>query len=467
VTFDWVASLTKGVFVHTLQLASFLPRDLRSLTLRTDLHFEPTAPARSRPQELPVIALGGGVTLAAVLNVLHQGGIPCYALCPQTDFVRRSRWYRALPTALPNPRPPDLEALLESLEIESGVLLPCSDDWLRAVATLPAPLASRFPSSTSGPSVEVLIDKWRFARLLERFGIPHPRTQLISSREQFAALPDCNFDGAILKPLSSVHFASRHGVKGYLVENRRQAEAVIDKLELPIMLQEFIPGPPNAGYFLDGFRDRTGHITAIFARRRLRMYPSKLGNSTFIESLPLRALHGAAILLEYLLEKISYRGVFSAEFKFDERDRAFKLIEINARPWWYVEFASRCGVDVCTMAYRDALGLPVDKVRDYEVGRRCIFALNDLRAWRERGQNRGAGPWSLFRSWLRSDSTPFHWNDPAPALSHLAQTVASLVRASLHTGTPIESKLEAQPSTQREQPHIPPSPRVQDASLVK
>jgi hypothetical protein len=123
------------------------PSDLRSFTLRTDLPIEPTAPARSRPQELPVIAWGG-VTLAAVLNVLHQGGIPCYALCPQTDFVRRSRWYRALPTALPNPRPPDLEALLESLEIESGVLLPCSDDWLRAVATLPASLASRFPSST-------------------------------------------------------------------------------------------------------------------------------------------------------------------------------------------------------------------------------------------------------------------------------------------------------------------------------
>jgi predicted ATP-grasp superfamily ATP-dependent carboligase len=326
---------------------------------------------------------------------------------------------------LANPRPPDLETLLEGLEIESGVLLPCSDDWLRAVATLPPPLASRFLSSTSGPSVDALIDKWRFARVLEQFGVPHPRTQLISSREKFAALPDYHFDGAILKPLSSADFASRHGVKGYLVESRRQAEAVIDKLELPIMLQEFIPGPPNAGYFLDGFRDRTGRITALFARQRLRMYPSRLGNSTFIESLPLRALHGAAFPLEYLLEKISYRGVFSAEFKFDERDRAFKLIEINARPWWYVEFANSCGVDVCTMAYRDALGLPVEAIKDYEVGRRCVFALNDLRAWRTPCQQGEASLWSLFRSWLSTDSTPFHWVDRAPALSNLGRAVAT------------------------------------------
>jgi D-aspartate ligase len=420
--------------------ASFLSPRPAATYLHTEPYIEPSVPTSLRPEPLPVIALGGGVTLAAALNVLRQSGIPSYALCPQTDFVQRSRWYRALPTALPNPGPNDLEALLESLEMESAVLLPCSDDWLRAVATLPASLARRFPSSTSRSCVELLTDKWRFAGLLERFGVPCPRTQLISSREQFDNLPDSHFAGAILKPLSSVDFACRHGVKGYLVGNRRQATERIDQLDLPIMLQEFIPGPPNTGYFLDGFRDRTGRITARFGRQRLRMYPQKLGNSTFIESVPLRALHGAALPLEYLLEQISYRGVFSAEFKFDERDRAFKLIEINARPWWYVEFASRCGVDVCTMAYRDALGLPVHAIEDYEVGRRCVFALNDLRAWREQSHRLNANLWSLFWSWLNSDSTPFHWNDPAPALRYLGQTVAGFIRTGLRRETTLESE---------------------------
>ena len=467
-TFDCPVSLTTAAFAHTLHAGVVpLPCDLPPHTLHTEPYIEPYVSANVRPQPLPVIALGGGVTLTAALNVLRQSEIPSYALCPQTDFVQHSRWYRALPTALPNPGPNDLQVLLESLEIESAVLLPCSDDWLRAVATLPASLARRFPSSTSRSCVELLTDKWRFAALLERFGVPRPRTQLISSREQFDHLPDSHFAGAILKPLSSVDFACRHGVKGYLVGNRREAANLVNQLELPIMLQEFIPGPPHAGYFLDGFRDRTGRITALFGRQRLRMYPQKLGNSTFIESVPLHDLHGAVLPLEYLLEKISYRGVFSAEFKFDERDGAFKLIEINARPWWYVEFASRCGVDVCTMAYRDALGLPVDAVEDYEVGRRCVFALNDLRGWREQRHGSNANLWSLFWSWLNSDSTPFHWNDPAPALRYLGQTVAGFFPTGLRRKPTLESQRTVKKGAPSE--HLQPitAPRIGSASAAK
>jgi len=60
--------------------------------------------------------------------------------------------------------------------------------------------------------------------------------------------------------------------------------------------------------------------------------------------------------------------VFSAEFKFDERDGLFKLLEVNARPWWYVDFADRCGVDVCGMAFRDALGEEIEPVTGYKLG---------------------------------------------------------------------------------------------------
>lgn len=378
-----------------------------------------------------MLALGSGVTLAAVLNVLHTVGIPAYALCPDGDFVRGSRWYRPLPGEGGTATPENLQSILEHLSLEQAVLLPCSDDWLRAVANLPEPLAERFPSSTPGEGVHSLVNKWQFSQLLTSLQIPQPRTLLISAREHFDALDDRAFQGAILKPLSSVEFASRHGVKGYLVENREQAAALFQQLDLPVMLQEFIPGPPTAGYFVDGFRDRTGRISAMFARRRLRMYPPRLGNSTYIESVPLREVESAALFLECLLEKMSYRGIFSAEFKFDDRDGVFKLIEINARPWWYVEFAAKCGVDVCSMAYFDALGQPVEPVTTYEVGRRCVFALNDLRAWKDGSFQKRVSLASLLRSWARCDSTPFHWNDPRPGLRYLGGSVYTFLRSAL------------------------------------
>jgi D-aspartate ligase len=113
----------------------------------------------------------------------------------------------------------------------------------------------------------------------------------------------------------------------------------------------------------------------------------------------------------------SYRGVFSAEFKLHNGDGVFKLVEINARPWWYVQFASQCAMEVCTMAYRDALGLPIAPVEDYEVDRRLhpppemIYAVEG----RHYDYIPSLGP--LLRSWIHSNSTPFHRNDPAPALA--------------------------------------------------
>jgi D-aspartate ligase len=378
-----------------------------------------------------MIALGGGVTLAAVLNCLHKSGIAAYAVAPTGDFVRHSRWYRPLPGNGAEPRPENLKDVLRSLPIERAVLLPCSDDWLSAVTALPAWLSARFPSSTAGACVDVLADKWRFAQLLDSLSLPHPRTHLLASNQQFHSLPESAFSGAILKPLSSVEFAARHGVKGYLVESYADAQEVLRQLDLPIMLQEFIPGPPTAGYFLDGFRDREGVICAMFARRRERMFPAKLGNSTALTSVPLSELEGAVGDLESLLEKIRYRGIFSAEFKRDARDGLFKLIEINARPWWYVEFASVCGVDVCSMAYEDALGMPIVPVKEYKIGRRCVFVINDLRAWRGQRRVDQTSCWSLLRAWIRSDSTPFHWSDPGPAFYCLRANVIEFLRAKL------------------------------------
>ena len=59
-------------------------------------------------------------------------------------------------------------------------------------------------------------------------------------------------------------------------------------------------------------------------------------------------------------QAVSYRGIFSAEFKCDDRDGFFKILEVNARPWWYVEAAACAGMDVCSMAYHDALGPTVE-----------------------------------------------------------------------------------------------------------
>jgi predicted ATP-grasp superfamily ATP-dependent carboligase len=160
------------------------------------------------------------------------------------------------------------------------------------------------------------------------------------------------------------------------------------------------------------------------------MSPPDFGNSTLQISVPLSATGDAERTLRELFTDIAYRGIFSAEFKRDPRDDTFNLIEVNARPWWYVDFAARCGVNVCALAMRDALGEPVETISNYAVGRRCVFPYYDLEAIRA---ERIAGRLGLFewaRSWLGPYQPIFRWSDPLPAIGEVATLIgARLARA--------------------------------------
>lgn len=367
---------------------------------------------------LPAVALGGGVTLSAVLGLLHASRITTFAVADAGDIAGYSRWYRPLPGCGSNPKPADLEELLGRSGLDSAVLVPCADDWLRAVASLPTKLARRFPSSTAPVmSINLMTNKWRFAQLLERLQIPHPKTWLVRSRVELSGLPESEFENAILKPLSSVEFARKYGRKGFLVHSRTEALSRMEGIEYPILLQEFIPGAPSTSFFLDGFVDAKGRLRAGFARQRLRMHPPNLGNSTLMISIPIQEVRPVLDDLRTLFVTTAYRGAFNAEFKFDARDSRFKLIEINARPWWYIEFAARCGIDVCSMMYGDALGVPVSSEGDYRVGCRCVLAMNDLLGWRH-SQNGGGSLFSWLRPWWGAESALFHWSDPGPGFAY-------------------------------------------------
>jgi D-aspartate ligase len=370
---------------------------------------------------IPALVFGVGVTLTGVLRTLGQAGVRVYAVCDRADIATRSRWYEPPPGGdTSTVTPASLPAFLENCGLSRAVLIPCSDDWARAVASLPSSLTDRFQSS--GPSsdvVDTMVDKWKFARLLDQAGVPHPQTRLLDSAEAMQHLPDSAFRGAFLKPLSSAEFAKRHGVKGFTVESRAEAISLLSVLDLPVMLQEYIPGPPTSHYFVEGFRDRTGKIRGLLARQRLRMFPLDLGNSSLMVSVSLDDVAPAVAALTRLLERVGYRGVFSAEFKRDARDDQFKILEVNARPWWYVEFAARCGVDVCPMTYRDALGLPVETVTEYQVGRRCMMFAIDMLAFYALRQKKNAlslGDW--MESLRNADDALFSARDPLPALAH-------------------------------------------------
>ena len=185
-----------------------------------------------------------------------------------------------------------------------------------------------------------------------------------------------------------------------------------------VILQEYVPGPPTEHFFIDGFMDQHHSVRARFARQRLRMYPPDFGNSTYMVSVPIATVQPAMDALETLLRHLHYRGIFSAEYKRDPRDGKFHLIEVNARPWWYVGYAEHCGVPVCEMAYADALGLPLPKQPPYPIGSKCAYPHFDAQeySWRRRQGMQHASLLAYAAAWLTSYKPVFAWDDPRPAI---------------------------------------------------
>lgn len=374
-----------------------------------------------RRHAVPVLILGGGITALGAMRCLGRRGVPLYVAGSRVGLITRSRWYRVLPEEGPNEfSEQDLGYRLEQLTIRRMVLLPCSDAWVMAVSQLKPELATRFSSSVAPPeTLQQMVDKEFFAETLVRLGLPHPRTVVLRESGALEAVPEDQLQGCFLKPNQSTVFAQCYGVKALRFRDRAEALRLFKDASakgIKVMLQEFIPGPPTRHVFVEGFVDRHGRICGLLARRRIRMFPDEFGNSTLSVSIPLAEVSGAVETMHRLLSVVWYRGVFSAEFKFDERDGLFKLLEVNARPWWYVDFAARCGVDVCGMAYRDALGREIEPVTSYQVGRRCVYPRLDLQNWLGDRGARALNGWSLLQSWIGAHQPFFSWEDPMPGI---------------------------------------------------
>lgn len=392
------------------------------------------------------LALGSGPTLLGVLRSLSETGAQVVALPDVDHITRRSRWYRPADKSFTGLTPESLATRLELLP-SGTVLMPCSDIWVRSVAALPEESRRRWPACAAALSaLDVLVDKGHFGATLDRLGLPRPSTRAITSTKEVDEISDRELEYSFLKPVDSQQFFARFGVKAFRITDRANAreklrEAVDAGLEL--VLQEYVPGPPTNHYHIDGFVDRKGVVRALFARQRLRMSPPDFGNDTLMVSVPLSETGDSCSNLDTLFSDIGYRGIFSAEVKRDERDGRFKLIEINARPWWYVEFATRCGVNVCELALRDALGEQVQTISSYAVGRRCVYPYYDREAalteW-------SAGRLSLSswaRSWLGAYQPIFRWSDPLPA----GAEIGSLLLGRIRRGRRTQSK------------HMPSSPQ--------
>jgi predicted ATP-grasp superfamily ATP-dependent carboligase len=383
---------------------------------------------RGPSSPLPALILGKHITALGALRTLAGHGIETYGAEATDDVITRSRWYRPTERQIPETTDSEVvERFLMGLSLDRAVLISASDRWTLAAAGLSEAARRRFPISLgSRPTVEAFVDKERFRELIATLPIPAPRCRPISGPDDIEQASDAELESAFLKPTDSQAHRWLFGTKGAFITSRAWAAdhvAQAARSGVRFMLQEWIPGGPSQTVLLDAFVDRRGELKGMMARRRIRNDPPYLANTACDVTIPLDEVEDAVTSTRILLEAVPHRGVLNAEFKYDARDRRFKIIEVNTRLFWFNAHCARAGLDLPWMSYLDAQDLPIPTVRSYQVGRYGLYGPPDAAAIVRalRSFQRPRGP--ILRPWLLGDHAAFWWTDPLPGLIDGANVV--------------------------------------------
>lgn len=195
-----------------------------------------------------------------------------------------------------------------------------------------------------------------------------------------------------------------------------------DGAALP-MVQEFISGF-GCGFF--ALYDR-GHCKRIFMHKRIRETPPSGGASCCASSFYDERLKEYGLRL---LDRLNWHGVAMAEFRYDERDGQYKLLEINPKFWGSLDLAVAAGVDFPYALCQMAAGKRLDYSESYKRKLRYHWPLPELQHTWQYPPSLAAVLTDLLNPAVKSN---FWWSDPKPnliePLSRLRpQTRASLIR---------------------------------------
>jgi predicted ATP-grasp superfamily ATP-dependent carboligase len=376
--------------------------------------------------ETGALVVGGDYQGLGIVRSLGRQGIPTCVLDDEPSIARYSR-YASMAVRVSDLRDETaiVEAALsaaERLDLEGWVVYPTRDEVVTAFSRARDRLGKVFRMPTPGwETVRYAIDKRLTNALAERVGVSTPRTWYPETVE---ALDDMVSDTwpLLVKPAIKQHFIYTTRVKGWVVHDRDELRArFIDALAVvgpgEVMVQDMIPGNGRSQYaYCAFFKDGRAVGRMVVCRRRQR--PADIGrSSTYVVTVDDPELVETS---ERFLRELDYYGLVELEYKLDERDGMYKLLDVNARTWGYHSVGHTAGVDFPLLLFRDQLGFEVPTV-EARPGVSWVRVLTDTPTALAEVVRRRLGLREYVRS-LRSIATEaaFSREDPRPGWAEVA-----------------------------------------------
>jgi D-aspartate ligase len=238
-----------------------------------------------------------------------------------------------------------------------GVLFPTSDEHCLFLSQYRGILQRYYRFLIPDPgTMERIVNKRSQYSTAQAAGIPIPSVYFPESVEEVRSLAVDMPYPCLLKPYESHTARKKLHKKVVVVRSRSELITGYERLtvaDIPVMLQEIIPGDDSALFGYLAFWDSEGRELAWLTKRKLRQYPPQFGDGSLQITVEAPEV---AELSRRLLRAFNYRGFVGVEFKLSARDHTYRLMEINPRTVSGNQLAISAGVDFPWIGYQYLTG---------------------------------------------------------------------------------------------------------------
>jgi D-aspartate ligase len=376
---------------------------------------------RGTGQGPPALVISKGAQGLAVARGLGERGVRVIVLHWTDHDVARLSRHVSEAIRVPHPEH-DGTAFVETLlslgeRFAGAVVVPTADEAVRDVARAKQALERYFVvDCPDADVVERFIDKRHTYDLAAERGIPIPRTLVPEGPEDLEAFHEQVMYPCLVKPRESHryvwHFSTKLAVVESLGEMRSAYRAAVDA-GVDVVIQEMIPGPDSNGVNYNAYR-WGDEILAECTARKVRLAPPRFGVPRVVVSadVPAVVAPGRAIL-----EALGLEGFACTEFKYDARDRTFKLLEVNGRHNLSSLLSIRCGLNFPWISYRHRTTGERPAAVRARTGLYWIDETEDIPHSATRAGRDSRPLRELMRPWVRDHVfAVYDADDPAPLL---------------------------------------------------
>lgn len=300
------------------------------------------------------IVIEGHVQGLANTRALGEAGIPVIVLSEHNCLARYSRYCKKFFHCPPYISDNFISFLLDLAakeDLKGWILLPSNDHAVFNISSNIDILQKYYRIISPGPEIiKYIYDKENLIHLCQGLEIPVPLSWFPGG------LDTIPFSGLVypvlVKGIRGLSFYKGTGRKAFAASGQKELKEILKNPGLEgeshnFYIQYQLPLEKNKAVSFTAF-SINGEIKASWTGIKIREHPVRFGTSTYSKAIDVPELYPYA---EKLLRTLCFTGVCEIEFLFDPGDGRYKLIEVNARTWLWVDMAIQSGVNYPLMIY--------------------------------------------------------------------------------------------------------------------